>query len=101
MGLPRGRRSGVYAYPSRRSVGATSGRIRSIAASFCSRHFSGRGAVSVVRFPFNPLDAVGWKGDLAPVRLNVADIRPMMSHRYHLPPSVHSTFVADRFVVFA
>jgi homogentisate 1,2-dioxygenase len=22
-----------------------------------------------------------------------------MSHRYHIPPSVHSTFVADRFVV--
>ena len=22
-----------------------------------------------------------------------------MSHRYHLPPSVHTTFVADRFVV--
>ena len=34
-----------------------------------------------------------------PVRLNVVDIRPVMSHRYHLPPSVHTTFMADRFVV--
>jgi homogentisate 1,2-dioxygenase len=58
-----------------------------------------RGAISTVTYPFNPLDAVGWKGDLAPVRLNVKDIRPLMSHRFHLPPSAHTTFVADRFVV--
>jgi homogentisate 1,2-dioxygenase len=58
-----------------------------------------RGQVSVVTYPYNPLDAVGWHGDLAPVRLNVVDIRPVSSHRYHLPPSVHSTFVSDRFVV--
>ncbi|TGG95758.1 homogentisate 1,2-dioxygenase [Natronospirillum operosum] len=55
--------------------------------------------VSVITYPFNPLDAVGWHGDLAPVRLNWRDIRPLMSHRYHLPPSAHTTFVAPRFVV--
>lgn len=58
-----------------------------------------RGAVSTVTFPFNPLDAVGWHGTLAPVRINWRDIRPLMSHRYHLPPSAHSTFVASRFIV--
>lgn len=58
-----------------------------------------RGQVSTVTYPYNPLDAVGWHGELAPVRLNVKDIRPVVSHRYHLPPSVHSTFVSDRFVV--
>ena len=58
-----------------------------------------RGARSTVSFPHNPLDAVGWKGDLVPVRLNWRDIRPLMSHRYHLPPSAHTTWVADRFVV--
>lgn len=58
-----------------------------------------RDALSTVTYPFNPLDAVGWHGDLAPVRLNVEDIRPLMSHRYHLPPSAHTTFVAGRFVV--
>lgn len=58
-----------------------------------------RGALSTVTYPFNPLDAVGWHGTLAPVRLNWRDIRPLMSHRVHLPPSAHSTFVADRFVV--
>ena len=55
--------------------------------------------VSVITYPYNPLDAIGWHGDLAPVRLNWRDIRPLMSHRYHLPPSAHTTFVAERFVV--
>ena len=58
-----------------------------------------RSQVSVATYPYNPLDAVGWHGDLAPVRLNVRHIRPVVSHRYHLPPSVHSTFLSDRFVV--
>lgn len=54
---------------------------------------------ATMTYGYNPLDAVGWKGDLAPVRLNVRDIRPLMSHRYHVPPSAHTTFVANRFVV--
>jgi hypothetical protein len=37
-----------------------------------------RDALSTVTYPFNPLDAVGWHGDLAPVSLNVADIRPLV-----------------------
>jgi homogentisate 1,2-dioxygenase len=58
-----------------------------------------RNALSTVTYPFNPLDAVGWHGDLLPVRLNWRDIRPLTSHRYHLPPSAHTTFLASRFVV--
>jgi homogentisate 1,2-dioxygenase len=58
-----------------------------------------RGQVSTVTYPYNPLDAVGWHGELAPARLNVSHIRPVASHRYHLPPSAHTTFLADRFVV--
>jgi len=58
-----------------------------------------RGVISRITYPFNPLDAVGWKGDLAPVRVNWRDIRPVLSGRYHLPPSAHTTFVANRFVV--
>jgi homogentisate 1,2-dioxygenase len=58
-----------------------------------------RNAISMITYPFNPLDAVGWHGDLSVVRLNVKDIRPVHSHRYHLPPSVHTTFVGERFVV--
>lgn len=52
-----------------------------------------------ITYPFHPCDVVGWKGDVAPMRLNVDDIRPVTSARYHLPPSAHTTFVADGFVV--
>ena len=62
-------------------------------------HIKKRGQVSTATYPYNPLDAIGWRGDLAPVRLNVKDIRPVVSARYHLPPSAHTTFVSDRFVV--
>lgn len=58
-----------------------------------------RGALTVVTYPYNPLDAIGWHGTLAPVRLNWRELRPIMSHRYHLPPSVHATFVSERFLV--
>ena len=56
-------------------------------------------AVSTATFAYNPLDATGWHGELCVCRINVKDFRPVMSHRYHLPPSVHSTFVANRFIV--
>ncbi|MFZ4607522.1 MAG: homogentisate 1,2-dioxygenase [Caulobacter sp.] len=62
-------------------------------------HIKKRGQVSVATYGYNPLDAVGWHGELAPVKINVRDFRPLNSHRYHLPPSVHTTFLADRFVV--
>jgi homogentisate 1,2-dioxygenase len=62
-------------------------------------HVKRNNAISVVTYPFNPLDATGWHGDLSVVRINVKHIRPVASHRYHLPPSVHTTFVANRFVV--
>ena len=55
--------------------------------------------LSNITYPFNPLDAIGWHGTLMPLRINWRDIRPLMSHRYHLPPSAHSTFVSARFVV--
>lgn len=52
-----------------------------------------------VTYPHNPLDTAGWHGNLLPVKINWRDIRPVISHRYHIPPSVHTTFVAGRFVV--
>ena len=58
-----------------------------------------RGMLSTVTYPNNPLDAVGWHGTLMPVRLNWRDIRPVMSHRYHIPPSVHTTFLSKHFIV--
>jgi homogentisate 1,2-dioxygenase len=58
-----------------------------------------RNQITTVTFPFNPLDAVGWHGDCVPVKLNWRDIREMMSDRYHLPPSAHTTFLARAFVI--
>lgn len=55
--------------------------------------------VSTINYPFNPLDAMGWQGDLMPVALNWRDISPVMSHRFHVPPSAHTTFLGNRFVV--
>ena len=55
--------------------------------------------LSRITYPFNPLDAQGWHGDLTVMKINWRDIRPLMSHRYHLPPSAHTTFVAKRFVI--
>jgi homogentisate 1,2-dioxygenase len=44
-------------------------------------------------------DTVAWKGDYFPFTLRIDDLMPINSHRVHLPPSVHTTFVAQGFVV--
>lgn len=44
-------------------------------------------------------NTIGWKGDLYPFTLSMDHIMPLMSHRSHLPPSAHTTFVAKDFVV--
>lgn len=55
--------------------------------------------ISYLKYPFNPLDAIGYKGTVCVFRINVNDIRPIMSHRYHVPPSAHTTFLSKRLVV--
>jgi homogentisate 1,2-dioxygenase len=50
-------------------------------------------------YPYHPLDVVGWQGDLCPTRLNVEDFRPVVSPRYHIPPSVHVTWDCDGFEI--
>ena len=54
---------------------------------------------SSVYYPFDPIDAVGWKGDLFPFKINIRDYRPITSNRMHLMPSAHSIFAAQGFVV--
>jgi homogentisate 1,2-dioxygenase len=56
-------------------------------------------AITRVYYPFNPNDALGWKGDLTVWRINVKDIRPVVSPRYHLPPSAHTTFLGRNIVI--
>lgn len=58
-----------------------------------------RGVVTRVFSAKCPLNTVGWKGTLAVMQLNVRDIRPVLSDRYHLPPSAHSTFVMRNAVI--
>lgn len=56
-------------------------------------------SVTKVSYPFNPLDVKGWKGSVYPWRLSIYDYCPINSHKYHIPPSGHTTFVAKNFVV--
>lgn len=57
------------------------------------------GKITTVTYPFNPLDVEGWKGSVYPWKLSIYDYCPINSHRYHIPPSGHSTFIARNFVV--
>ena len=62
-------------------------------------HIKRNGDYTRVVYPFHPIDVVGWKGDLWVAKLNVRDFRPVMSPRYHLPPSVHVTFQAGGMLI--
>jgi homogentisate 1,2-dioxygenase len=57
------------------------------------------GQLSSIIYPYHPLDVAGWRGDLTVWRLHVDDIRPVLSERYHLPPSAHATFVGPGWVM--
>jgi hypothetical protein len=52
------------------------------------------GAHTSIFYRNNPMDVVGWKGDLFPFKLNVRDIRPIISDRIHLPPSAFGVILA-------
>lgn len=55
--------------------------------------------MTVFKYATCVYDTVGWKGDFFPFTLHVDNLMPMLSHRVHLPPSAHTTFVANGFVV--
>ncbi len=54
-----------------------------------------RGEITSFFYPYHPFDVVGWQGDLSPIRFNVRDLRPIVSARYHMPPTVHATLFSD------
>jgi len=58
------------------------------------RHGSLSGRHSSIFYKNDPLNVVGWKGDLFPFKLNIRAIRPIMSDRIHLAPSSWATFEA-------
>jgi homogentisate 1,2-dioxygenase len=57
----------------------------------------GRHLAAVLKY--DPFDVVGWKGDLFPFRLHMADILPIHSERSHLAPSIGGIFKGEGFVV--
>ncbi len=57
------------------------------------------GKITTVTYPFNPLTAQGWKGSVYPFKVSIYDYCPINSHRYHMPPSAHTTFVCRNFVI--
>ncbi len=57
------------------------------------------GVFTTFTYPFNPCDVVGYKGDNLVYRLNIDDICPVNSHKMHLPPPAHTTFVGVGFVM--
>lgn len=57
------------------------------------------GKMTTITYPYNPLDVKGWKGSVYPWALSIYDYCPITSHRYHIPPSGHTTFVCKNFVV--
>lgn len=58
-----------------------------------------QGKLSTITYPFHPINTVGYKGDLTVWQLNVRDIRPIHSERYHLPPTAHITFLMQNVVI--
>lgn len=66
---------------------------------FCEIQVKRLNETTVFRYDAEVFDAVGWKGDFFPFTLHIKDLMPMLSARVHLPPSAHTTFVAQGFVV--
>lgn len=62
-------------------------------------HIKHSDELTKITYDANIFDVQGWKGDLFPFTLHMDHIMPIMSHRVHLPPSVHTTFAARGFVV--
>ena len=50
-------------------------------------------------YDHNPVDVVGWKGDLFPFRFHNTDFRPIYSDRNHVPPTAFALFEGPGFVV--
>jgi homogentisate 1,2-dioxygenase len=57
------------------------------------------GSITKAIYAFNPLSAKGWKGSVYPWRVSIYDYCPVTSHKYHMPPSAHTTFVCKKFII--
>ena len=62
-------------------------------------HVKRRNEITRVFYAHDPTDIAGWKGDTTVFKMNWRDIRPITSHNYHIPPSAHTLFLSERFVI--
>jgi homogentisate 1,2-dioxygenase len=53
------------------------------------------GELTSIFYDFDPLDVVGWQGNVVPFRLRLADIRPLTAERLDVPPVTHATFETE------
>ncbi|MCT9932184.1 homogentisate 1,2-dioxygenase [Planotetraspora sp. A-T 1434] len=58
-----------------------------------------QGGFTTAYYDFDPIDAIGWSGDLFPFKLNIRDFRPITSDRIHIMPSGHAVFATSTVVV--
>jgi hypothetical protein len=87
-------RAGRKTYPGRSDRAAGTGRCGSRLAQTgrMGATNQAQGAHTSIFYRNNSLNVVGWMGDLSPLKLNIRDIRPIMSDRIHLAPSSWVTF---------
>lgn len=57
-----------------------------------------RNALTLHKYDHYPLEIVGWDGAVYPVCFNIHDYQPKTG-LVHLPPTTHTTFAGDRFVI--
>jgi len=67
--------------------------------AFWEIHIKRRGAISTLTYPYNPLDAAGWEGDLCVVKLNWRDLAQRPAPGKKVPPAAHCTFVTNNMSV--
>lgn len=80
-------------------LGAQTARLASLKAEVVEVAVKRLDEITRFEYDSNIYDTVGWKGDLFPFTLHTENMMPLMSHRAHLPPSAHTTFVARDFVI--
>ncbi len=57
-----------------------------------------RNHYNLYKYPYNPLQVVGWDGYVYPFAFNINDFQPITG-KLHMPPPIHQTFDGHNFVV--
>ena len=57
-----------------------------------------RNRLTLYKYPYHPLDVVGWDGYVFPFAFSIHDFSPITG-KLHMPPPIHQTFAGQGFVV--